>query len=59
MTKQTIELITNKFKEDFDGISYEIRKNKREIKILASKQRNLKNLRKGLFEILSKIRGFG
>lgn len=58
MKKTTVKLIEDKFKRDFEDISYQIRQNKKQIKELAMKQRRLKDLRKGLFEILSKIRGY-
>lgn len=58
LKKSTIALIEARFKQDFEKISADIRRNKRQIKELATKQRELKDLRKGLFEILSKIRGY-
>ena len=57
MKKATVELIEKKFKNDFDELSCQIRKNKCEIKRLADEQRNLKDTRKALFEILKQIRG--
>jgi len=57
MKKAVIELIEKTFKNNFDDISYEIRQNKKEIKRLAERQRQLKDARKGLFEIMSQIRG--
>jgi hypothetical protein len=58
MKKTTVELIEKTFKRNFDDITYEIHKNKKEIKRLAEKQRELKNMRKDLFDILSQIRGY-
>jgi len=58
MKKSTVKLIEAKFKKDFDNLSYEIRKNKRDITRLAKKQKELKELRKGLFDLLSYVRGY-
>jgi hypothetical protein len=58
MKKSTVELIEKTFKNQFDDMSYKIRQNKKEIKRLADEQRRLKDVRKGLFEILSQIRGY-
>jgi len=57
MKKATIDLIEKKFESDFNKISSNIRSNKREIARLSEQQRELKNTRKGLFEILRLIRG--
>jgi len=58
MKKSTVELVEKTFKNQFDELSSKIRGNKRDIKRLANEQRRLKDLRKGLFEILSQIRGY-
>lgn len=58
MKKSTVELIEKTFKNQFEDISSKIRSNKRDINALAREQRRLKDLRKGLFEILSQIRGY-
>ena len=58
MKKETVKLIEEKFNKDFSEISYKIYKNKKQIKLLSGEQRELKDLRKGLFEILSHIRGY-
>lgn len=58
MKKSTVELIEKTFKNQFDELSSKIRWNKKEIRRLADEQRRLKDLRKGLFEILSQIRGY-
>lgn len=57
MKKATIEIIEKKFRNDFEDISSKIWENKRTIERLAEEQRELKNTRKGLFEILRMIRG--
>ena len=56
MKKTTVDLIERKFKNDFDEISTKIRSNKREIERLSNIQRDLKNVRRGMFEILRLIR---
>ncbi len=56
MKKSTIQLIENKFKQDIWLIDMELRKNKNEINRLAEKQRELKDTRKGLYEILRLIK---
>lgn len=58
MKKETVKLIEERFKKDFEDLSYKIRSNKREINKLAAEQRRLKDVRKGLFDILSAIRGY-
>ena len=58
MKKETVKLIENKFKKDFEELFWKIRKNKDKIKDLAKEQRELKDLRCALFEILSQIRGY-
>jgi DNA-binding transcriptional regulator GbsR (MarR family) len=55
MKQATVKLIEEKFKKDIDNIQYEIRKNKKEINNLAKKQRELKDTRKGLYDILRLI----
>jgi hypothetical protein len=56
MKQSTVKLIEEKFNKDISDINYQIYKNKNEIKQLAEKQKELKNTRKGLHEILSLIR---
>lgn len=56
MKQSTIKLIEDKFKNDVYKINSEIRKNKYDINQLAIKQRQLKDIRKGLFEILGLVR---
>jgi hypothetical protein len=56
MKKGTVEIIEAKFKKDIDAIYWELRKNKLEIKRLAEKQKQLKDARKGLYEILRLIK---
>lgn len=55
--KETIDIIERRFKEDIWKIESEIYRNKSEIKRLAEKQKELKNIRKGLYEILRQIKG--
>ena len=57
MKKATVEIIEKKFSNELDEISYEIFTNKNIIKTLSEKQRELKDTRKGLFELLQLIRG--
>jgi len=57
MKKATVEIIEKKFSNELDEISYEIFTNKNIIKTLSQKQRELKDTRKGLFELLQLIRG--
>lgn len=52
MKKTTLKLICDKFERDMNAINYEIFKNKSEINKLAKKQRDLKDTRKGLCEIM-------
>jgi hypothetical protein len=56
MKESTIQLIKNKFLNDVNKIDAEIRRNKYEIKKLATKQKELKDTRKGLFEIIRLIK---
>jgi hypothetical protein len=56
MKQTTVKLIENKFKKDIDQINYEIHKNKQTIKGLSEKQRELKETRKGLYDLLRLIR---
>lgn len=56
MKKSTIRLIENKFKQDIAQIDAKIRNNKWEINRLAEEQRQLKDTRKGLYEILRLIK---
>lgn len=56
MKQSTIKLIEEKFKKDIYNIDVEIRKNKRTIKDLAEKQRQLKDTRKGLYELLRLVK---
>jgi len=48
-------LIREKFQKEIYQIDFEIRKNKREINNLATKQKQLKDTKKGLHEILQLI----
>lgn len=54
--KSTIELIKEKFQKDIYQIDAEIRKNKKEINKLATKQKQLKDTKTGLHEILQLIK---
>ena len=56
MKKATLELINDKFERDINDINYEIFKNKSEINKLAKKQRDLKDTRRGLCEILRALK---
>ena len=56
MKKSTIELVENRFTKDIEDINYKIRKNKEQINKLAEEQRNLKDTRKGLCDILHLIK---
>jgi hypothetical protein len=56
MKKSTVELIEKKFRWDIDAIDSELRKNKREINRLATRQRELKDIKKSLYEILRLIK---
>ncbi len=56
MKKATVEIIEAKFKNDINAIDWEMRKNKMEIKRLAEKQKQLKDTKKSLYEILRLIR---
>jgi hypothetical protein len=56
MKKTTVEIIERKFKKDIDAIDYELYRNKQEINRLAEKQKQLKDTKKSLYEILRLIR---
>lgn len=56
MKKETLELIKDRFESEINSISWEIRGNKLKINQLAKKQRELKDTRKGLYEILRKLK---
>lgn len=51
-----IKELVEKFKRDVYNIEAEIRKNKRTVKDLAEKQRQLKDIRKGLYELLRLVK---
>lgn len=57
MKESVISLIEEKFNKDIIDINHQIKLNKSKIKDLAIKQRELKDTRKGLFEILRKLKG--
>lgn len=56
MKKSTVELIEKKFHKDITDIDYKLYKNKQEIKRLATEQKQLKDTKKSLYEILRLIR---
>lgn len=56
MKQATIQIIEEKFQKDIRDINYEIRNNKREIQALATKQKKLKDTRRGLYDILRLVK---
>lgn len=56
MKELTLKLIEDKFKSDINKINWEITKNKSDIKRLSQNQIDLKDTRKGLYEILRKLK---
>jgi len=56
MKQSTIKLIEQRFLNDIYNINYKIRKNKTEINRLAKEQKELKESRKGLYEIINLIK---
>ena len=56
MKPETIQIIEEKFQKDIRDINYEIRNNKREIQALATKQKKLKDTRRGLYDILRLVK---
>lgn len=56
MKESTLKLIEDKFKSDINKINWEITKNKSDIKRLSQNQIDLKDTRKGLYEILRKLK---
>lgn len=55
MERETLELIKERFESEIKSINWEIGGNKFRINQLAKKQRELKDTRKGLYEILRKL----
>ncbi len=56
LKQAVVKIIEGKFRIDISKIDYELYKNKKEIQRLAEKQRELKNTRNGLYEILRMIK---
>jgi hypothetical protein len=56
MKQSTIKLIEDKFMNDIWKIDSEIRDNKSKIKQLAKRQKELKDTKKGLYDILKLIK---
>ena len=55
MKKAAVEAIKRKFENDMFNINYEMRTNKFKINQLAKRQKELKDIKKGLYEILRLI----
>lgn len=56
MKESTVKLIRDKFEQDIGQIDSKIRRNKWEINKLAREQKQLKDTKKGLYEILKLIK---
>ena len=56
MKKEIAEIIKKKFDNDMLDIDCKIRSNKREINVIANKQRQLKATKKALYEIIRLIK---
>lgn len=56
LKQSTVKIIEEKFRKDINQIQYEIYKNKSEINRLAEKQKQLKDTKKGLYDILRLIK---
>lgn len=57
MKKKVIETIEKKFEEDIRWLNHDLENNAKEINKLVEKQKEMKNTRKGLYEILNMIKG--